>query len=382
MLMTNRLLGGVLLVSGTAIGAGMLALPVITSYAGFFPSIVALTLCWLFMYITAVLILEVNLSCPGEPNMISMAGRTLGNAGKILCWVVYLLLLYSLTAAYMAGSGPLFLQAVSSFVALPEWVGPLPLLILFGFFVYFGTSIVDQVNRWLMVGLMATYLLLTLFLPAHFNVKQLYTADFSSIWMAVPVLFTSYGFHIIIPSLTTYLNHDRKKLHLTILIGSLIPFAVYVLWELLILGVVPMEDLSEAFIVGASADEPLSWYLNSPWISTVAKAFSFFAIITSFLGVSLSLSDFLGDGLKLHRFTMGREIACFLTFIPPLFFVFTYPRGFMMALQYAGAFVAILLGIMPALMAWRLKAYSSPAMRGLLGLIVTISLFVIVLCFL
>ena len=111
MFLNNRLVGGILLVSGTAIGAGMLALPVITSFAGFLPSAIALGICWLFMYITAVLLLEVNLSCPGEPNMISMAGRTLGTAGKLVCWVVYLLLLYSLTAAYIAGSAPLFLQA-------------------------------------------------------------------------------------------------------------------------------------------------------------------------------------------------------------------------------------------------------------------------------
>ena len=33
----NRLIGGILLVAGTAIGAGMLALPVSTSFGGFIP---------------------------------------------------------------------------------------------------------------------------------------------------------------------------------------------------------------------------------------------------------------------------------------------------------------------------------------------------------
>ena len=35
----GRLLGGILLVAGTAIGAGMLALPVSTGLAGFYPSL-------------------------------------------------------------------------------------------------------------------------------------------------------------------------------------------------------------------------------------------------------------------------------------------------------------------------------------------------------
>lgn len=35
----HRLIGGILLVSGTAIGAGMLAIPVVSAPGGFFPSL-------------------------------------------------------------------------------------------------------------------------------------------------------------------------------------------------------------------------------------------------------------------------------------------------------------------------------------------------------
>jgi tyrosine-specific transport protein len=94
--------------------------------------------------------------------------------------------------------------------------------------------------------------------------------------------------------------------------------------------------------------------LHKPWIAKAANAFTFFAIVTSFIGVSLSLSDFLTDGLKIKRTSSGRFIACLLTFIPPLLFVYAFKRGFLMALEYGAIFVIILLCMLPALMAWHL----------------------------
>ena len=379
---TNRLIGGILLVSGTSIGAGMLALPVISSFAGFLPSFGLLAICWIFLFITSLLLLDVNLAFPGEVNLITMAGRTLGLPGKAITWITYLLLLYSLTAAYIAGSAPLFLQAVYHITgyAAPAWVGPFPLLILFGLFVYIGTQAVDWVNRLLMAGLVLTYFLLIGFLPPHIQPTLLQHVDPSAIWIAIPVVITSYGFHIIIPTLTTYLHHDKRKLRLSLFIGSLIPFIVYSIWEFLILGVVPLEGkhgLTAAYLSGETGASSLSYILNNSWIPAVASTFSFFAIITSFLGVSLSLSDFLSDGLHMKRFTLGREFACLLTFIPPLIFVLLYQRGFIIALQFAGIFVAILLCILPAIMAWKLPAYRTSLRRTLLAVIILFSLFVI-----
>lgn len=381
MLRANRLVGGILLVSGTSIGAGMLALPVISSFAGFLPSFVLLAICWLFLFITSLLLLDVNLAFPGEVNLITMAGRTLGLSGKALCWATYLLLLYSLTAAYIAGISPLFLQFfhyVTGYSA-PTWFGPFPLLFFFGIFVYLGTQMVDWVNRFLMFGLIFSYFLLVAFLPPHIQPHLLQHVDTKAMWIAIPVLMTSYGFHIIIPTLTTYLNHDVKKLRLTLFIGSLIPFVVYSIWEFLILGVVPLEGehgLIAAYLNGETGAASLSYLLNNSWIPAIASAFSFFAIITSFLGVSLSLSDFLTDGLHMKRFSLGREFACLLTFIPPLIFVLAYSRGFILALQFAGLFVVILLCILPALMAWKLPKYRTIYRRALLTLIILLSLFV------
>ncbi len=380
LLQTNRMIGGILLVAGTAIGAGMLALPVLTAFGGFVPSLWLLVFCWLFFFATAYLLLEANLATPGEPNMITMTGKLLGRGGKAICWVSYLLLLYSLLAAYLSGASPLVVQIIAAVtgVAIPAWCGPIVLLLLFGVFVYLGTRLVDWVNRILMTGLIVTYFLLVGVLPQYMDTSLLLHADPKAVWVALPLLFTSYGFHIVIPSLTTYLKHDRRKLIWTLFIGSSIPFLVYFLWEIVVLGIVPLSDLAMAWEEGQSAAMPLVAQLQSPWIASAIHTFSFFAILTSFLGVSLSLSDFLADGFKLKGHTWEREISCLMTFIPPLIFVYAYKKGFILALEFAGVFVAILLCILPALMAAKLPRFKKPLMRCFIGGVILVSVLMIV----
>ncbi|HSW87237.1 MAG TPA: aromatic amino acid transport family protein [Rhabdochlamydiaceae bacterium] len=353
----TRLLGGILLVAGTTIGAGMLALPVMTAFAGFYPSILLFSLCWLLMLATAFFFLDVNLAVKEGTNLVSMAQKTLGSFGKGISWIFYLLLLYSLNAAYISGSAPLFNDALQhlSGHSLPSWLAPLCLPVLFGGFVYLGTIGVDYINRLLMLGLIVSYFLLAGSVPAHLEVSLLQHTDWNALLIAIPVVITSFGYHIIIPSLSIYLKHDAKQLRWTIVIGSAIPLLVYILWQFLVIGTVPLDLLTEAWKNGDPSTKPLSSLLNQPLIKIGARFFSFFAIVTSFLGVSLGLSDFLRDGFKLKKNWKGRLISCLLVFVPPLIFVYTYQRGFYIALQYAGAFVAVLLGLLPVAMAWKLN---------------------------
>ena len=382
MIFTSRFAGGVLLVAGTSIGAGMLALPVFTGFMGFVPALIFLGLCWLFMFVTAMLFLQVNLSLDGEPNLVTMAEKTLGVWGKAFSWVVYLLLLYSLTAAYIAACSPLFVNAAATLlgVPVPDAFGPFPLLIFFGIIIYLGTKTVDYLNRFLMLGLVLSYFLLVIFLPQHVQGNLLQHVDFQASWLAVPMMITSFGFHIIIPTLTTYMRHNVARLRWMVFVGSVIPLLVYVLWEILALGIVPItgdNGLANAFEHGLKASEPLSKLIHNPTLSLGISFFSFFAIITSFLGVSTSLSDFLKDGFKLKKTSGGKALACLLTFIPPLIFVLFYPRGFLTALQYAGVFVALLLGLLPALMAWRLnRTYFK---KCLLIVVILVSILIVVL---
>ncbi len=382
----GHFLGAIFLIAGTAIGAGMLALPVTTSLAGFFPTLISLSFIWLYLTSTAFILLEVNLFFPGKLNLISLAEKTLGKKGKLLCWSAYLLLLYCLTAAYLAGSSPFFSLFFSHFfdLSLPSEVASFLFLLLFGTFIYLGTRFVDLVNRFFIGGLALSYLLLILYLPAHVKGDFLLYSNPKALILGVPVIVTSFGFHIVIPTLTDYLHRNKKKLRLAIFWGSLIPFVVYFIWEFFVLGSIPLQGengLMKAFSKGDSATLALVKTIQKPLIQISAPFFSFFAIVTSFLGVTLSLFDFLADGLKLTKTRSHKFIISLFTFVPPLFFVIFFQKAFFSALQYAAIFVAILLGLMPALMAWKLPSFQTKKKKTLLVSVIFVSFLLVFLDF-
>lgn len=356
--MNSKLIGGILLIAGTTIGAGMLALPISTGLGGFFPAVLYFLLFWIYMTFTGLLTLEANMWMKGDVNLISIARSTLGPIGQGFAWVIYLFLLYSLTTAYMAGGCPLIVSGLNAITGyhFSDWVGAIPLLLIFGYFVYKGTQYVDHANRLLMLGLVITYAIVVVTLSPHPQTSLLLNMNWKYSLLGVSVIATSWGYHIIIPSLVHYMDRDVKNLRLSIIIGSFIPLFVYGLWELLSLGILPVEGpngLIQGFVKGENGATLLASVLGSPLFIILMRIFSFFAIVTSFLGVSLSLSHFLADGLNIKKTPSGRAILYALTFFPPLLMTLVDPRAFLTALEYAGAFgVVTLLGLLPALMVW------------------------------
>lgn len=382
--------GGILLVAGCCIGAGMLGLPVLSAIAGFIPSVILFFISWLFMVSTGLLLLEVNLWFKDDVSIISMADRTLGLIGKIVGWGGFLFLFYALMVAYIAGTGELLsdFSLELTGIRMPAWMGSLLVSLLFGFMVYMGTKAVDWFNRLFMAGLIAAYALLVYLGSSHINYEYLKHQDWSAAYLVIPAMIISFGYHNLIPTLTTYLNGDIKRLRLTIIAGSMIPLAIYLVWEWLILGLVPVEGeggFRQALSQGDMATRALKNAIGSSWVVDLAHYFAFFAIVTSFLGVALSFVDFLADGLHIKKDARGKLILCCLVLVLPFIFALVYPKVFLMALTYAGSFGAVLLfGILPAAMVWAgryVKNIEAPRLlpggKAALVAVIIIALFVI-----
>jgi tyrosine-specific transport protein len=283
-------------------------------------------------------------------------------------WITYLFLLYSLTTAYLAGSGPIIIECVEALTGyvLPAWSGALPLFAIFGYFVYQGTRSVDYLNRVLMIGLGVAYVFLVLFLTPHVQLKMLSHIDTKYLLISVAIVATSFGYHIIIPSLTVYMERDISSLKKAIWIGSLIPLAVYIIWELLTLGIIPLtgnHSIASGYDQGVNGAHLLSEALNNSYIVLIARF------------------------LKIEKTQGGRPLLFVLTFLPPLVFALADSRAFLTALEYAGAFgVVTLLGLLPALMAWsnrywkkRVSPYRVQGGKGCLILVAVFSALVMFL---
>jgi len=355
----GHLLGGTLLVSGISIGVGMLALPVATAEAGFIPSLFIYALCWLFMLCTGLLILEVSIWMPKDSNLISMAKHLLGKWGKRACWVLYLYLFSCLMIAHIAGAGNIVEQLSRG--SLPFWAGTVLYVILFSPVVYLGTLWVDRINLLLIVGILVTYLVFAGSSFQYIDFSLLSRIGWSKAFFALPVVFTAFGYQSLIPTLMTYMNRNVKKVRLAIILGTAIPFVIYVVWELMILGIVPLEGpggLRVAFQQGQNAVTPLGIYLHAPFLLSVGRIFAFFALTTSYMGIAIAFVDFLADGLKVPKEGWHKLGLCTLIFGIPTIISLIDPSIFLQALSFAGGFgVALLLGAMPILMVWAGRYY-------------------------
>lgn len=364
---TPSLLSAILLITGTCIGAGMLALPFVTAFSGFIPAFLIGFVSWLFMMVTGLLFIEATLWLPDGANVISIARHFLGRTGQWIGAILFLFLYLCLMVSYIDEGSALF-ASFSNFI-FPPFEHSLLLVIfssIFGLLVLIGTRVVSSVNRYLVFGLVASYILIILLGVKNIRAPLVQRADWNLWYITAPTLFSAYGYHNILPTLSTYLKRDAKKLRQAVIIGTTIPFIVYTLWQLLIIGSVPVEHIDTIKSMQVRSSELLTLATNNSYLRILGHAFAFFAIVTSLLGVALSMVDFLGDGLSVKRSGWTRVFLTAMVFIPPTVFASTYPGIFVMAIGIAGGIgEAILNGAMPILMVWvgRYKMGLNPVYR-------------------
>lgn len=365
--MRSRIIGGILLIVGTSIGAGMLALPVANAAAGFWASSLFLLVCWALMTLGAFFILEVNLYLPRGKHMVSMANATLGTPGLVVAWFSYLFLLYTLLSAYISGGTDVLDGLLRHLnIHAPTWILATLFTLVFGGVVYCGIRQVDVLNRGLMFTKLAIYLVLVVLISSHIDFNYLREGEAVKITSSLMLLMTSFGFAIIVPNLRDYFDDDIKTLRKVIVIGSLIPLVCYFAWDAVIIGTLPssgadgLTALMHSAHTTSSLAATLSKTVDNTMISSLFNFFTSICMLTAFLGVSLCLLSFLGDGLSMSKQGKQGGALFLLTFAPPLAIVLYYPGAYIYALNYAGYFCVILLMLLPALMAYFGRRHFKP----------------------
>jgi tyrosine-specific transport protein len=364
--LAKRLWGGILLLTGTAIGGGLLALPLATAETGFIHAVLLMLICWLLMTVSALLLLEVTLRFPPHANIVSIAKILLGPWGAGIAWISYLMLFYAIIAAYIA-SGADFIQAIlakTGYVATQPFAAILFTLLL-GAIVYQGIRTVDYVNRSLMTFKLASYFLLVIVILPFISSVNLLAGEIRMIAKGSLVMVSAFCYANIIPSLRVYFQEDIKTLRQAILIGSIISLACYILWNASVMGVIPLAGeqglikLLQSQQAASGLTEQLSQWLQNQFLSLLAHSFTSVCVLTTFLTCSLGLADFLADGLKCStkRTNKNNLIIYSATFLPPLSISLFYPGLLIKALNYSGVCCLILFVLLPVITAWRSRYY-------------------------
>ncbi len=363
--LAGRFIGATMIVAGTAIGAGMLALPMTSSTAGFRDSTFLLIAMWAFMCFMALVTLEINLRFGKGISIAGLAEKAFGRFGKWMASFGMILLFYSLMAAYITGGTSFLKTGMETVGGRPISFGLMAFLftIGFGYFVNSCTQAVDYANRFLFIFKMIVFVIMISLLMPFVESENLVgnTGNANALWIAMPIFFTSFGFHGSIPSLINYVGPNPRTLRLVMIFGSLLPLVVYLLWQTTTLGILP-----HSLIAGFGEENNVATFIQH--LNTVTKSsvlgwltniFAFLAISTSFLGVAIGLFDYLAEIVKTKNTGSERLKISMITFLPPLFFALFYPDGFIMALGYAAIALSVLAVLMPAAIALKFRSLNS-----------------------
>lgn len=360
----RSLLGGAMIIAGTAVGAGMFSLPVVGAGMWFSYSIAMLICVWFCMLVSGLLLLETNLHFEPGASFDTLTRETLGNFWRIVNGLSIAFVLYILAYAYISGGGSIVNHSLEAAgIELPQSVAGLVFALGLAFVVFISTKAVDRITTIMLGGMIITFFLAVGNLLIDIDTVKLFKPDGEQTYLpyllaALPFGLVSFGYHGNVPSLVKYYGKDSATIIKAIVLGTLIAFVIYVCWLIATMGNIPRSEFVDIIAQGGNMGVlvgALSGVITSDWLTSMLTLFANLAVASSFLGVTLGLFDYLADLFGFDESRSGRLKTATVTFVPPTVLGLLFPDGFLIAIGFAALAATIWAAIVPGLMAHRVR---------------------------
>lgn len=355
-----KVIGGTMLVAGTAIGAGMLGLPMISAGMWFYWSMLLLGVSWFLMLRSSQALLEVNLNFQPGDSFHTLARALLTPVWTALNGISVAFVLYTLVYAYVSGGGSVVQQALAPIMKFPppRILSSLFFALLLAACIWWSSKAVDRLATAFMGGMVITLILSIAGMLGNLKMTTLLDLHGDGgqsifIWCALSTYLTSFCFHASVPSLLKYMGKDYKTINRCLIGGTLIALGCYFFWITASDGIIPRSEYKSVIAAGGNVGDLLGaagLNLGSGLIMRCLEIFSLLAVATSFLGAGLGLFDYMADLCNFDDSRMGRTKTMLITLVPPMVCGLIWPDGFLPAIGWAGLAASIWSVIVPALM--------------------------------
>ena len=326
---------------GSIIGAGILGIPYVVSQAGFLVGFINLVVLGVIVFVLYLYLGEIILRTPGKHQLTGYAERYLGVWGKRLMLVSMIFGIYGALIAYLLGVG----QAVSALVGGNALFYSLIFFAIVATIIYLGIDAVGESELIMAFLILVVVMIISGLTFSHINISNLVSYDLSKIFLPYGVILFAYMGLVAIPEAHEILFHHKSQLKNAIMLGTIIPFIVYLLFTFVTVGAISPEFFSPT--------EPATTAMNVVLGKTAfvfANLFAIVAMSTSFIGIGFGLKEmFMYDYYLSKRLSWG--LICFI----PLFIALSGVTNFIQAIALSGAFAGGLESALVVLMISKAK---------------------------
>lgn len=349
----KKQLNAIFLLAGTAIGSGMLSLPIVLASYGLIFSCVSMCFFAWLTYFTSIIRTDLNINSDSSFSLRDVGKFFSGNVASKIGSVSLKLLSYSLMSAYLYGVASL----LKTFFDFDLKLIILIISILIILILFLEINIIN-INKKLFALLLITLFVVIIKLFQNLklgNIEILYSnPDNSAISAVLSIVFSSFGFQGSLHSLTKFVNNDKKLIKRACLYGSLIPTIVYISWVICVISVISSNDIKffekmvENNIELSDLILCLTNISNCDYIRTVSWIISILALFTSIIGGCVAVFDEWINVMdqKLKR-KFSKLCSAIITITPAMFVAILIPNAFIKVLNISGMILSIIAIFLP-----------------------------------
>ncbi|MDO7253408.1 serine/threonine protein kinase [Helicobacter sp. faydin-H76] len=371
---------------GTAIGAGVLFLPIKTGIGGLVPLIMMLVLAFPITFLAHRALCRFVLSSPASSDDITVVAQEyFGRFGGMIITLLYFCAIFPILLIYSVGIS----NTIDSFIVHQlGFASPNRLLLTFilvGILVLtvsFGQDVIVKVMSVLVFPFIIVLMLIALSLIPEWNLDLFHNIEFSwhkdikNLWLMLPVMVFAFNHSPIISSLAVWTKKeygdacDKKSTKIiatsNVLMIATVMFFVFSFMMCLNVDdfkLAQEENISILSLVANIADrfENPIFKVISPILVYVAPLVAFVAMGKSFFGHYLGAQEGFNQilfKLSLQKITpkISKKITILFTFIVSWLVAYANPQILNIIDNIVGPVLAIILFIMPLYAIYRFKA--------------------------
>ena len=355
-----RPFGVLFIIAGTAVGGGMLGLPLVSHALSSFSSLSLLCIAWGYSLFAGLVLHQLFIQ-HNTANLPQLVQKVFGTPAQYVMKLSFMSLCISLLSAYGAAGSEVLDKIICSYSDIsynPKILTPL-FCIFLSYFIYTDMEKSDYLNRFLFI-----LKIICLITASVLLCQSMGWALWRPLWEPFPewhqssytlnstffVFLAAFGYHVVLPSL--FRRTQKRSIVKLLCLSSLIPLCLYSFWDTLIKGALFYDHDIAAHVIHAPQQLKAMLFeleKHSVYLETLLQLFYFFALSTSYIGVGFAFYDYN------QRFFQKRIAYC-VTFLVPMAVTLLIPKLFLTGIKWAGVASTMYAMLIPGLIAFKTLA--------------------------